>query len=167
MQTRNAVAVGATVARDDDAGTVICTHPDGREMFRAIRKGGPDAPWIVCYSTAFYAKPDSPAADAAPGAPVTPAKPAQVIAGHSVRVMVSGGGKATRPGQRYARIDGAQIVPVEICGLAAGRDAWMRQIRVICLDCRQTEEIGRMTCELCPTCTDKAEQENAEQDGNA
>lgn len=139
-------ASGGTATRDDEAGTVIVTLPKGTELFRAIRKGGPGQPWIVIYNRDCYC-PDE--------------------AGHVHRVSVCVGADGSSY-NRAAIIDPQgvrQIVPVDLLPLAAGRDAWMREIRVKCVDCRKTVRAGDMECQLCPACYEKAEQENAEADG--
>lgn len=100
-----------------------------------------------------------------PAAPA-PVKRPQCVAGHSVRILIRKGETGKGPGQRVAEIDGGrQFVPVELLPLTAGRDAWCREIAVRCLDCRKPTPAGEMECELCPTCYDKAGEENAEQDG--
>ena len=96
----------------------------------------------------------------ATGKPLPPAP--QIIAGHSVRVMRRGPKGAH--GARVAVIDGAQRVPVELLPLTAGRDVWMREIRVRCLECRVETRAGDMECELCAVCYDKAGAENEAQD---
>lgn len=138
-------ASGGTANRDDEAGTVIVTLPKGTELFRAIRKGGPGEPWIVIYNRDCYC----------------PDNDGQV---HRIAICVGANGSAYN---RAAVIDpqGARrIVPVDLLPLAAGSDAWMREIRVKCVDCRKPVRAGDMECQLCPTCYEKAEQENEAQD---
>lgn len=70
-------------------------------------------------------------------------------------------------GNRYAKISyygamtrkGTVGIPVEMLSLAAGKDAWMRNIEFKCRDCRATFPAHQMECELCPACYDKAGQE--------
>jgi len=57
-------------------------------------------------------------------------------------------------------------VPVELCGLAAGPDAWMKKIMVKCAGCKERTPAGDLgSGELCPKCVEAAEQENAKLDG--
>lgn len=83
-----------------------------------------------------------------------PALP-QIVAGHSVRIMRKKNG-AGQHGARVAEIDGVQRVPVELLPLCAGRDVWMREIRVKCLECRAETRAGDMENEFCPACFEKA-----------
>lgn len=85
----------------------------------------------------------------------------QIINKCYVRIM-------KRPnGDRFAQIDpGGHIslryhVPVQLLSLAAGKDAWMRDIEFRCADCREKHPASKMECELCPACYEKAEAENA------
>lgn len=85
--------------------------------------------------------------------------------GASVRIT-----KGTGNGTRFAHItrpSGTVAVPVELLGLAAGRDAWMRGIEVKCLDCGTWTKASEMECELCPGCLDKAMDENDRLDGRS
>lgn len=63
--------------------------------------------------------------------------------------------KHRRTGARFAKIEGrAAQVPFEICGLAGGRDAWMRDIEFRCTDCRKPTRAGDFDgSTMCPTCT--------------
>lgn len=54
------------------------------------------------------------------------------------------------------------FVPVEMLSLAAGKDAWMRDIKFKCSDCGEKHAAKEMECQLCPACYEKAEQENAQ-----
>ena len=59
------------------------------------------------------------------------------------------------------------LVPVSVCGLAAGKDAWMRDIKVRCNECREVTTCGKLQDgEYCETCVQKFEQENAELDAS-
>ncbi len=150
----------AKIARDEDAGTVTVTHPDGREVFRAIAKGAPTRdPWIVVYSRAFYDSETSAPRASKPG------KPPQRVNGHECRIVVKAGTDGRSNGQRAVSIDGGRrIVPLELACLAAGPDRWLRDVQARCLDCRKPVALGLMTVELCPACYDKAGEENAAQD---
>jgi len=71
-------------------------------------------------------------------------------------------------GQRAAKITttfNTRFVPVELLGLATGRDAWMRDIMVRC-SCGAVSKAGEMEGEYCAACYDKAGEENAAADGN-
>ena len=74
--------------------------------------------------------------------------------------------KKTTTGERFAEIVpfGRYIarfhVPVGMCALAAGKDAWMRDILVRCKECRtKTRACDLEGDELCPKCYAKAEAE--------
>jgi hypothetical protein len=72
---------------------------------------------------------------------------------------------------RFAKIglQNPYFIPVELLPLAAGKDAWMRDISVKCSGCRTPHRAGDMQAGYqdiaCQTCIDKAELENAELDG--
>lgn len=55
-------------------------------------------------------------------------------------------------------------VPLEMLGLAAGKDAWMRRIMVRCADCGKRVPAGEMECRMCEECYDRAGEENAKLD---
>ncbi len=167
---------GATVARDEDAGTVIATAPDGREMFRAIAKGAPARdPWIVIYSKAFYSPdtirgidyadqfgPKEPGGLPALGSKCDGPIPPQTFGVFTVTIHAKGDGR--QHGTRYAKIAGpggdVRRVPVELCGMGAGPDAWLREIRIKCIECRAVTRAGDLENEYCPECIAKAEAEN-------
>lgn len=81
--------------------------------------------------------------------------------GQQVRVFTS---KTT--GQKFARLAN-YAVSLDICGLSAGRDAWMRDILFRCTECKTRTTAGTLECGLCETCYDKAGEENAIADGNS
>lgn len=58
-------------------------------------------------------------------------------------------------GERFAKINGRQIVPLSICALAAGKDAWMRNITAKCCDCGTRLPVTDLNdggyCEDCAT----------------
>lgn len=87
----------------------------------------------------------------------------QKFPGFTVSIMV---GRAN--GQRYGEIkpDGGRAyhVPVEMLGLAAGKDAWMRDILVKCTHCRTPAKAGEMECDMCQACYEVAGEENAKLD---
>ena len=88
--------------------------------------------------------------------------PPQIIAGHCVRVTRS---KST--GQRFARIDEHHSIPLDLCALAAGKDAWMRQIVCRCSYCDTREQVGNMEQgPTCQKCFDAQGEENARLDGS-
>lgn len=82
-------------------------------------------------------------------------------AGELVRV-----GKLKTSGMVFADING-YCHPQEICHLAAGKDAWKRNILFRCADCRKRLPAHQMECGMCPECYDKAGEENAALDGGA
>lgn len=63
------------------------------------------------------------------------------------------------PRGRFADV-GGYAVPVEMLSLAAGPDAWLRRVRVKCLVCGQHYQAGALECELCPSCYERAGEEN-------
>lgn len=73
----------------------------------------------------------------------------QTVAGHSVEI------KTNMRGLIVARIDSNKVVPLALCGLGAGRDAWMRDIQCRCLDCREVFPVSDLNegfyCEPCAT----------------
>jgi hypothetical protein len=69
--------------------------------------------------------------------------------------------KVTAPGHP------TRYVPVEMLSLAAGRDAWMREVLVRCSDCKTVVKAGEMDCEMCNDCYEKAGEENRLQDEGA
>ena len=76
----------------------------------------------------------------------------------------------SKTGQRAARIIefGKEYhVPVELLSVAAGKDAWMRDILVKCKVCRTEVKAGDMDCEMCQDCYEKAGEENAALDAAA
>ncbi len=82
----------------------------------------------------------------------------QLVSGHSVRIM-----RCTN-GMRNAVIDNAYNVPIEMLPLTAGKDVWMREIKVSCEDCKTPTRAGDMECNMCPACYEQAGEENARQD---
>ncbi len=146
-----ATAAGYSVKWNESAQTCEAKTAEGETVFSALCKGGDS--WLVMYSPRFYTLEDTPQ---------RLAKPAQWVAGHLVRVIVKKG-EESRHGNRHALIDGVQRVPVDILRIAAGRDAWMRQIQGRCLECKAYVAVGETECELCPICYEKAEEENANQ----
>lgn len=133
----NAKAKARTIERDDEAGTIRVTKGETL-TFSAIRKGDPGQPWILMLNPTFYPKP-------------------QIFRNHSVTVHHH---PETR--EQFAVIDGRQVVPFDICRIAAGSDRWMREIVFHCIDCKGDVKAGESECQLCPSCYEKAEQENAE-----
>lgn len=75
----------------------------------------------------------------------------------------------TRRGTRFAEIHplrGATYrVPVEMLSLAAGKDAWMREIEFECAGCGTPHSAAEMSTEYCPACVEAQEAENARLDG--
>ena len=75
----------------------------------------------------------------------------------------------TRTGERFAEIQPkgrpAYHVPTDLLSLAAGKDAWMRDIRVPCACCGESSyRAGDLESGLCPVCLQEAEEENARLD---
>lgn len=67
-------------------------------------------------------------------------------------------------GERFALIRGGSQsvqVPVDMLGLAAGKDAWMREIRFRCSGCREPFRASEMESQLCPRCLEETEAYNA------
>lgn len=66
----------------------------------------------------------------------------QHIAGHTAKVRGS-----------IVKIDGEQYLPLSICGLGAGKDAWMRGIFAPCAECKQPTRADQLNeggyCETC------------------
>lgn len=56
------------------------------------------------------------------------------------------------------------VLPAELLGLAAGKDAWMRRIMVRCSDCGKRVPAGEMECRMCDECYNRAGEENAKLD---
>lgn len=74
--------------------------------------------------------------------------------------------RSKRDGQRYLSLGDYQMVPVGIAALAAGKDAWMRDVLIKCGDCQTKVRLGDTETDLClcRACVDKAEDENAKLD---
>jgi hypothetical protein len=86
-----------------------------------------------------------------------------VVNGHQVRVGKRGG-----PNDGLALIDGSMAVPLEVCSLAAGRDAWMRQIPVKCRECGAEFKLADSdSSDHCQDCMDRLGEENRIADGGA
>lgn len=89
----------------------------------------------------------------------------QIFGETEVRII-----KNSTTGQRAAEITPfgraalRYFVPVEMLGLAAGKDAWMREIKFKCEDCGEKHAAKDMECNLCPSCYDKAGEENERSD---
>lgn len=78
------------------------------------------------------------------------------VEGHMVNI---GGRNTENAGLLLA---GRLVVPVEIAALAAGKDAWMRQIPVECAECLcEFKLCDSDSAEYCQECFDKACEENA------
>jgi len=88
------------------------------------------------------------------------AKNVQTIQGHKVNVIVrKGHGKFIMPVMSGDIIDYSHAIPVELASLAAGKDAWMRQILVRCSDCKEKHTIEALYQDCpgcCPACSEKA-----------
>lgn len=100
----------------------------------------------------------------------------EIIKGRSVRVQIFAEVGATvrisknNSGQRFAHIEtntGGLMVPLEMLSLAAGKDAWMRQIEFKCAGCGDHHAASEMECECCQACYEKQGEENAILDGKA
>lgn len=88
----------------------------------------------------------------------------QVFGRHQVQTC-----RRKSTGERFARVfsprGGTSFIPRDICGLAAGKDAWMRQISFPCDgDCGNRATAGEMQNGFCPDCTREQEEENARMD---
>lgn len=85
----------------------------------------------------------------------------QSINGFTVQVI-----KNRTNGVRAALVNGVDLVPLEMCMLAAGRDAWMKNIVAKCSNCDTRVRVGDMEGGLlCHKCFDEAGEENARLDG--
>lgn len=72
--------------------------------------------------------------------------------------------KSKSTGMFFAKVDSA-AVPMEICGLAAGRDAWMRKILFRCSCCKVRMPVGDMECNMCADCATVSDAEISALDG--
>jgi hypothetical protein len=59
-------------------------------------------------------------------------------------------------GERFVKLANGQIIPADIAGLCAGRDAWISQIQCKCRDCGERFPLsqlhgGGQWCEPCQT----------------
>jgi|GEM_PF-5616592 len=71
--------------------------------------------------------------------------------------------RAPKSGERFAEIRRGREciqVPVDLLGLAAGKDAWMRDIRFRCSVCREPFKASEMEGQLCPRCLEETEAYN-------
>jgi hypothetical protein len=88
----------------------------------------------------------------------------QIVHGHKVTIVHR---KSQGPrGPRAAHIDNSYFVPVDLLSLTVGKDAWMKDIAVRCVDCRTIVFARDLDCDMCPDCYEKAGDENAEMDGH-
>ena len=77
------------------------------------------------------------------------------VQGHQVTI---GGNKSVNRGLIKV---GLNAIPLEIAKLAAGEDAWMRQIPVECTNCLCEFKLAESdSSELCPECYDSICAEN-------
>jgi len=83
-----------------------------------------------------------------------------VVAGEECVVSIV---RIRESGHRFAEIrfgpEGTHV-PVELLGMAAGKDAWMREIRFRCSGCREPFKASEMEGELCPRCLEETEAYN-------
>jgi hypothetical protein len=67
---------------------------------------------------------------------------------------------------RNGRIPSICVIPLGLASFAAGKDAWLRTVRVKCNYCDAHPMAGELEGnEMCPDCYEKAGEENAAQDG--
>jgi hypothetical protein len=84
----------------------------------------------------------------------------QTIGTRTVRILRANDG--TRFAEVTRRSGLTYHVPAELLPLAAGKDAWMRDIRLRCSGCGQPHKAADLGSGLyCPACVEEAEQENA------
>ncbi len=82
----------------------------------------------------------------------TPAKSYvhQNIHGHAVTIMRCGPDVGIRIDETDA------IVPADIASIAAGPDAWLRDVLIRCTDCKTPTPVGTLEgYRLCPCCYEK------------
>ena len=102
-------------------------------------------------------------------APTTAAKsiPAPQIFGNTeVRIRKAASGQRAAEIVPFGRVALRFYVPLEMLSLAAGKDAWMREIQFKCTDCGTKHAAKDMECEMCPECNEKAMQSNADADNS-
>lgn len=91
-------------------------------------------------------------------APAPAPKPPQVFGRFQARVV-----RLRSTGERFIRTNvHTGLIPLDIARLAAGRDAWLRQVIVKCSYCENRIPVGETesgTC--CRACADECEAENA------
>ena len=94
--------------------------------------------------------------------PAGDAKPTgvQTFGTTTVRIM-----KSLIGGARFAEIQPkgrpSYHVPIELLALAAGKDAWMRNIQVRCTECRKLHAADELNGGgYCPTCVEAQDDEN-------
>ena len=87
--------------------------------------------------------------------------PPQRFGPYTARVV-----RSISTGERFIRSSGhAHPIPLDIARLAAGPDAWLRQVVVKCSYCDNRQPVGETesgTC--CQKCYDEAGEENARAD---
>lgn len=90
--------------------------------------------------------------------PANTPKPPQVFGRYTARVV-----KSISTGERFIKTNAhAHPIPLDIARLAAGPDAWLRQVIVKCSYCDNRQPVGETECgTCCPSCYEEAEQENA------
>ena len=90
----------------------------------------------------------------------------QTIGTRTVRILRAKDG--TRFAEVMRQLGLTYHVPAELLPLAAGKDAWMRDIRLRCSGCGQPHKAADLGSGLyCPACVEDAERENAELDGRS
>lgn len=73
----------------------------------------------------------------------------QNINGHLVQTF-----KNDASGNRWACLDGVMSIryPMQLCSLAAGKDAWMREILFRCPECKERKKAGEFSEVVCNDC---------------
>ena len=94
--------------------------------------------------------------------------PTQTFNHYSVRIRVNKAGQRAAEITPFGRPSLRQYVPLELLALAAGKDAWMRNIQFKCASCRKLTVAGDTEGgEYCQACFDAQGEENARLDGGA
>lgn len=75
--------------------------------------------------------------------------------------------KSKSTGARFLKCADGRIIPIEIAALAAGKDAWMRNVSCKCQYCRGETTVHGWDslAGVCEKCQTEMEEENARADG--
>jgi hypothetical protein len=96
---------------------------------------------------------------------ITNTIPDQTFGKYTARVVRAKVGSARGILAMGGRFGAGQVIPLDLVPhLVDRKDQWMKKVLVRCGDCKVRIPAGTLECDMCPTCYEKAGEENAEQD---